>query len=320
MFTYNFARKDRTDKNALGNVLDRPAVTRFAPSPTGFFHLGGARCAIQNYLAAKVSNGKFILRIDDTDQARNQDSHIDLILQCLNRLGLTYDDFFMQSQRTARYKQAIDCLFDNGYAVLSDGAVMLSAKSQNLLTDSFYDLASGVCSITSTTLDQIPKTMLMRSDGNVTYQLASIVDDIDTNINFIIRGADHLMNTPKQIILALALAHSNWDGAKKFIDNCVFAHSGLICLDGKKLSKRNNNSNLSLLLDDYDKDAVNHLILMLGWSHPDSAFDKKYKSLDLDTMADLFKQGKINPSNCALNIDKLSSLNQTYKIKRHLVQ
>ncbi len=313
MFNYNFARKDKTDKNALSNVLDRPAITRFAPSPTGFFHLGGARCAIQNYLASKISNGKFILRIDDTDHARNQDSHIDLILSSLKRLGLSHDDFFMQSQRTARYKQAIDCLLDNGYALVSDGAVMLAPKAQSLLSDSFYDLANGVCSVTSTTLDQITKTMLMRSDGNVTYQLASIVDDIDTQINFIIRGVDHLMNTPKQIIIALALADSNWDGARHFIDNCVFAHSGLICLDGKKLSKRHNNSNLSLLLDDYGTDAVNHLTLMLGWSHPDSAFDKKYKTLDLDTMATLFKQGKINPSNCSLNMDKLSSLNQTYK-------
>jgi glutamyl-tRNA synthetase len=313
MFNYNYARKDKTDKAALSNVLDRPAITRFAPSPTGFFHLGGARCAIQNYLAAKTSGGKFILRIDDTDQARNQDSHIDLIHHCLNRLGLTHDDFFMQSQRTARYKQAVDCLLDNGYAIISDGAVMLSPKSQSLLNDSYYDLASGVCSVTSTTLDQITKTMLMRSDGNVTYQLASIVDDIDTKVNFIIRGIDHLMNTPKQIIIALALADSGWDGAKQFINDCVFAHSGLICLNGQKLSKRHNNSNLSQMLDDYDKDAVNHLILMLGWSHPDSAFDKKYKTLDLDTMAVLFKQGKINPSNCSLNLDKLNSLNQAYK-------
>jgi glutamyl-tRNA synthetase len=313
MFNYNFARKDKTDRNALSNVLDRPAITRFAPSPTGFFHLGGARCAIQNYLAAKASGGKFILRIDDTDQARNQDSHIDLIHHCLNRLGLTHDDFFMQSQRTARYKQVVDCLLSNGYAIISDGAVMLSPKSQSLLTDSYYDLASGVCSVTSTTLDQITKTMLMRSDGNITYQLASIVDDIDTKVNFIIRGIDHLMNTPKQIIIALALADSGWDGAKQFIDNCVFAHSGLICLNGQKLSKRHNNSNLSQMLDDYDKDAVNHLILMLGWSHPDSAFDKKYKNLDLSIMKDLFKQGKINPSNCALNMDKLRSLDQSYK-------
>lgn len=312
MFDYNVNKSDKSDKNALSNVLDRPAITRFAPSPTGFFHLGGARCALQNYLAARSSNGKFILRIDDTDQARNQDSHIDLILHCLNRLGLTHDDFFMQSQRISRYKDAVSTLLDNGYAVLSDGAVMLSVKAQALLTNSFYDLANGVCSITPTTLDQITKTMLVRSDGNATYQLATVVDDIDSDVNFIIRGADHLSNTPKQIVIALALAKCGWNKAQSFIDNCVFAHSGLICVDGKKLSKRNNDSNLSLLLDNYDNSAINHLTLMLGWSHIDGTFDKKYKTLDLATMVSVFKQGRINPANCSLNTDKLKSLHNAY--------
>ena len=309
---YGFNRKDAAPKDALGEVLSRPAHVRFAPSPTGFFHLGGARCALQNFLAAKSSGGSFTLRIDDTDQSRNNNGYTALIFNSLSRLGLQHDATFCQSDFADTHRSAVAVLISNGFAVLDDGAVMLTDKSVGLLGDSFFDLAAGVCAITQTSKDQVKKTMLMRSDGQVTYHLASVVDDIRSNINLILRGADHLSNTPKQIAIALALARSNWKGAQDFVDQCVVAHSGLICVNGKKLSKRDNGSDLTSLLDSHSASSINHWVLQLGWGHPDSAFDKNHKFLSLDDMVRLFPQGKINVKNCGMDLKRLAQLHSDY--------
>jgi glutamyl/glutaminyl-tRNA synthetase len=313
MNPYGFQQKDTgVHKTALAVLLSTPAHVRFAPSPTGHFHLGSARCALQNYLAAKSSGGLFTLRIDNTDQARNNDAYVTLILDSLKRLGLKYDRMFMQSDFDTQHRQAVDTLLAHGFAVKDDGAVMLSHAAVDLLGDAFFDVAAGQCAITDTVRDQVKKTMLMRSDGQVTYHLASIVDDIRTGINFIVRGADHLSNTPKQIAIALALTRSGWDGAQQFVSQCSIAHSGLICVDGKKLSKRDKNSDLTMLLDRYSPQSIKHWVMQLGWGHPDSDFDKKYKTLSDDDMVRLFPSGRINVKNCGMDVKKLVKLDTLY--------
>jgi glutamyl-tRNA synthetase len=312
MNTYGFKRTGAAPKNVLGEILSSPAHVRFAPSPTGFFHLGGARCALQNDLAARGSGGTLTLRIDDTDQARNQDDYTKLIFDNINRLGIAYDHTFHQSFYVEQHRAAVHALVDAGFAIKDDGAIMLSDKAVALLGDVFFDVSAGLCSITQTSKEQVKKTMLMKSDGQVTYHLASIVDDIRTGINLIIRGADHLSNTPKQIAIALALAKSNWPGAQTFVDNCAFAHSGLICVNGKKLSKRDNGSNLADLLYQYSAASVKHWVLQLGWGHPDSAFDKTHRTLTDEEMVMLFPQGKMSVKNCGMDMKKLVDLDKQY--------
>ena len=304
--------------NRLARLLaSRPAHARVAPSPTGFFHVGTARCALHNWLAAKSSGGSFMLRLDDTDAARNDASHAALIDQSLAALGLAPDRFARQSDRAPIHQAAGAALLASGMAWRdANGSVRLSDAAVDALPASFFDLCAGNVAITATSKDQCRGLTVLRPDGSATYPLASVVDDIDFGINLVLRGADHLSNTPKQLAIALGLVRAGWAQARDFVDACVFAHVGLITKDGKKVSKRDGGSNLADALAQADAAAVAHWALRLGWSHPDAAFDRDWPSMSAFDMAVLFPQGRLKGGNIDISLSKLSSLGKIYKGKR----
>jgi glutamyl-tRNA synthetase len=180
------------------------SITRFAPSPTGLFHIGGVRTAYLNYLEARSTSGLFILRIDDTDLERNKTEYTQVILDSMEWLGLDYDEIHFQSNRTEKYKEVAHWLLeqkkafeaDNGAIILHD---FLSAPEH------FWDTIAGNVAITQTNREQITnKIVLLRGGdklGQPTYQFASVVDDYELGIEHIIRGLDHLSNTPKQLAI-----------------------------------------------------------------------------------------------------------------------
>lgn len=298
----------------LGVLLSaRPARCRVAPSPTGFFHVGTARSALHNFLAAKASGGVFMLRLDDTDAARNDESHVDLIHQCLADLGLTPDLYARQSARRSQHAEAAKAMLAAGQAWCdTDGSVRLSDATVDALPSTFFDLAAGDVAISGTARDQCRGLTLLRSDGSATYPMASVVDDVDFGMNLILRGADHLSNTPKQIAIAMGMARAGWAGADDFVSKAVFAHVGLITKEGKKVSKRDGGSNLLDLLSQSSAAAVLHWALRLGWSHPDAAFDKTWARIELADMPALFAQGRLKGSSCDISLPKLSSLTRTH--------
>ena len=297
-------------KQRLGAFLSQaPARCRGAPRPTGHFHLGTARTALHNFLVARASGGQFLLRIDDTDRTRNDDSHVALIHRCMHALNLSPDGLFHQSDRLGQHQAAAQLLLDSGWAVRDGDAVRLAPKARDLAPARFFDLAAGVCPISDTFLNHADGLVLLRSDGLPTYHFASIVDDIDNNITLILRGMDHLPNVAKQVLVALALARAGMPGAGRFCDTVAFAHVGLIMKDGKKLSKRDGASNLTGYLDQgIPAAALLQWAMGLGWGHPDATFDKLHPRIGLDAMPTLFAQGGLRAINCNLNPEKLVSI------------
>lgn len=280
--------------------------TRVAPSPTGFFHLGTARTAYHNWLAANGSGGKFILRIDDTDTARNNDSYVDVIYQAMNWLGLDFTYTFKQSSRIAHYQGVADSLVKHDLARHDDGAIRLD--TQNLLPH-WFDIYKNKINVSDKDIQIGNSIVLIKSDGMPTYHFASVVDDIDHDINFIIRGADHISNTSKQIFIIKALHQAFYPKADKTID---FAHVGLIMINGKKMSKRDGDSNLLLYKDTYKVGAILNFILKLGWSHPDANFDAKNPIVNKDLAKDIFLDGKLKSANCSFDKNKLDWFNKKY--------
>lgn len=289
-------------------------LTRIAPSPTGDMHLGTARTAYFNWLAAKASGGQFILRIDDTDKARNDEVHIADIVDTMNWLGLNYDAVYMQSARFDRYRQIAIQLIKKGKAkVLDDGAVIFDTTNQLMLRDYWTDELAGDIDITDTNLEHMSNMVLIRSDESPTYNFASVVDDIDFGVNFVIRGQDHMSNTPKQVALFDSLDHPL----------PKFAHVGLIHYNKKKLSKRKKEvgdapgaGNMMYYRDKgYDPDAVLNFILRLGWGP--TVDDKTTKMIDRDRALELFLDGgkmRAAPSNMDLNM--LEAFDRKYKAKK----
>lgn len=279
--------------------------TRIAPSPTGLFHIGTARTAYHNYLMAKASNSKFILRIDDTDVNRNKPEFIDVIISSMDWLNLDYDLLFKQSSRFDHYLEVANLLVSKNLASKIDGAIKLN---YNLTLDSWTDLAAGKVKVSADDIKNINNLILIKSDQTPTYHFASVIDDIDYNIELILRGADHLANTIKQIAIHNALV--SIDYTKK--DLSTYCHVGLITLNGKKISKRNPESNLNFYKDNYKREAFLNFILKLGWSHPDPIFDKTYPLVTKDIALSKILEGKFKFGNSLLDLNKLNWLNKKY--------
>lgn len=280
--------------------------TRIAPSPSGYFHLGTARTALFNYLAARASGGKFILRIDDTNTAKSQDQFIDVIYAAMDYLGLDFDLTFKQSDRLDRYKQVIDKLVADDKAYHADGAVFLK---HTLVQQSFVDGASGsTIPVTKLDLDFIKDMVLMKSDGMPTYHFANVVDDIDYDINFVIRGNDHTNNTLKQIAIYEAIG-----GVVP-----KYAHIGLLCdlKTGKKLSKSDGaKSLLDYQADGIDADAMNNFLLRLGWGP--KVDDKTTAMLPRDRALQLFLDGgNLRGVHSKVDFQKLASYDKKYKAQK----
>ncbi|BBB15125.1 glutamate--tRNA ligase 1 [Candidatus Rickettsiella viridis] len=305
--------------------------TRFAPSPTGYLHIGGVRTALYSWLYAKKKNGEFILRIEDTDLERSTPEAVDIILEGLHWLGLSWDEGpFYQSQRLARYQAVLNQLLseDKAYRCYCSKE-RLSALREEQLQQQKKPRYDGHCRDRKTVIanqpfvirfrnplegevvvadqvhgdvrfqnQELDDLIIARSDGSPTYNFTVVVDDWDMQITHVIRGDDHLNNTPRQINLLLALgAHLP-----------IYAHVPMILgPDGKKLSKRQGAANvLEYREEGYLADALLNYLVRLGWSHGDQEIFSREEIINFFDIADL------NKSPAAINPDKLSWLNQHY--------
>lgn len=271
-------------------------ITRIAPSPTGMFHIGTARTAYFNWLAARASGGKFILRIDDTDVDRNREDATDVIIHSLQWLGLDWDELQYQSQRIDYYQQiARDFVTCGAARRLDNGAIALILP--DCLPGSFDDTIAGKIAITESNRNQIDGMILVRGDGGgPTYQFCSMLDDIDMGVNWIIRGHDHITNTPKQIAIWWAYMGERMGSRREMPQ---FSHVGLIHKDGKKLSKRDDAASLLTYRErGYHPEAILSYVLRMGWGPRNE--DKSHKVITRERALELFLTGgsmRASPAN-----------------------
>lgn len=287
-------------------------ITRIAPSPTGEMHIGTARTALFNYLAARSTGGKFILRIDDTDVERNREECTINILETMDKMELTPDEIYYQSKRTGFYVGMATSLVDAGYAIrLSNGAVALNWHAD--MPREWVDNIAGVIPITDTNIEQIDgRTILLKggdSLGQPTYQLATVVDDYLMGINNIIRGTDHITNTAKQLALLWAMQTMNGEG----YNPPIFNHVSLIYKDKKKLSKRDDAASvLTYLEEGVSVAAMWNFLLRLGWAPSMSAEvplkdDKSTNIITQDKAIEWFcSSGRMKNSPANLDVQKLA--------------
>ncbi len=301
--------------------------TRFAPSPTGFLHIGGARTALFSWLWAKKNKGSFLLRIEDTDLERSTQNSVDAILDGMKWLELDYHgQEIYQTHRFDRYKEIIQKLLDEdkayyctcskerlntlreeltakGEKAKYDGLCRNAKHSQGVIRFKnpldgvvvFFDEVKGKISIANKELDDL---IIARTDGSPTYNLTVVVDDFDMNIDVVIRGDDHINNTPRQINLYNAL---EWKIP-------TFAHLPMILgSDGARLSKRHGAMSVMQYRDDgFLPQALLNYLVRLGWSYGDK------EVFSIDEMINLFTLDKINKAPAAFDVQKLLWLNQQY--------
>ncbi len=301
--------------------------TRFAPSPTGCLHVVGARTALFSWLYAKKMAGKFILRIEDTDLERSTQESVDAIFDGMNWLGLSHDEGpFYQTKRFDRYKEIIKQLLDKDdayYCTCSreeldqlreqqkankekpryNGKCRDSGHSTGVIRFKnpvdgdvlIQDLVKGDIVVSNTELDDL---IIARSDGTPTYNLTVVVDDMDMGVSHVIRGDDHINNTPRQINILKAL---NTELPK-------YAHVPMILgSDGARLSKRHGAVSVMQYRDEgFLPDALLNYLVRLGWSHGDQEI------FSIDEMIDLFDLEGCNVSASTFNPEKLLWLNHQY--------
>ena len=232
---------------------------RFAPSPTGTLHIGGARTALYNWLLAQQSpESAFVLRIEDTDRERSTPENVAQIHDALDWLGLTVDEGpYSQSGRRPRHEEEIARLIGEDHAYYDEGAVRLRVPDEGATV--VQDVIRGEIAFQHEAIDDF---VIARSDGSPLYNLAVAVDDSDMGITHVVRGADHISNTPRQILILRAL------GAEP----PVYAHVPLLHgPDGKKLSKRHGAASVQELREaGYLPEAVRNYIALLGWGYDES--------------------------------------------------
>jgi glutamyl-tRNA synthetase len=303
--------------------------TRFAPSPTGYLHIGGARTALFSWAYARRHGGKFVLRIEDTDTERSTKESVDAILHGLEWLGIDWDEGpFFQMQRLARYKEIAEQLIAAGHAYRDympkedledlrksqmqkgekpryDRAIGQKYRGEGPGTIRFKtpqegevgwnDLVKGPITFPNSELDDL---VLLRADGVPTYNFGVVVDDLDMNITHVIRGDDHVNNTPRQIHIFLAL--------QKTLPQ--FGHVPMILgADGERLSKRHGAvSVLQYREDGYLPEALLNYLARLGWSHGD---EEVFSMKDFVSWFDL---EHVSRSAAQFNPEKLAWLNQQY--------
>ncbi|NTV30018.1 MAG: glutamate--tRNA ligase [Candidatus Omnitrophica bacterium] len=267
---------------------------RFAPSPTGFLHIGGARTALFNWMYARSQGGLFVLRIEDTDQERSKPEYEKEILDSMTWLGLKWDEFYKQSERFALYREYAEKLVAEGKAYRDGNAVLLTvAKAREI---KFDDLIRGLIVFNT---DEIKDQVLLKSDGSPAYSFSCVVDDALMGITHVIRGEDHISNTPKQILMYESLGFKI----------PKFGHLPLIMgADGARLSKRYG----ATAVTDYRKEGflpealVNYLML-LGWS---PGGDQEI--ITMDAAVKKFSIRKVNKTAAQFHIDKLKWVNAQY--------
>jgi glutamyl-tRNA synthetase len=306
-------------------------VTRFAPSPTGYLHVGGARTALFSWLYARKHGGTFILRIEDTDLERSTQESVDAILKGMDWLRLSYDEGpFYQTERFGRYKEVIGQLLESGHAyhcycskeeletlretqmankekpryngkcrehaeAIEGREPVVRFKNPTDGVVTIPDLVKGDISVANKELDDL---IIARADGTPTYNLTVVVDDMDMGVTHVIRGDDHINNTPRQMNILAAL------GAPL----PLYAHLPMILgADGARLSKRHGAVSVMQFRDDgYLPEALLNYLVRLGWSHGDQEI------FSIAEMIEFFELSDVNGAASAFNMDKLLWLNHQY--------
>ena len=231
---------------------------RFAPSPTGVLHIGGARTALYNWLLARGSGGTFVLRIEDTDRERSTPENVEHILEALRWLELDWDEGpYSQWERRDRHTEAIERLLGGGLAYEDEGAVRLRVPDDGETV--IHDVIRGDIAFPHSAIRDF---VIRRSDGSPLYNLAVAVDDLDMGITDVVRGDDHISNTPRQLMILRALGEEPPN----------YAHLPLLHgPDGKKLSKRHGAASVQDLRDaGYLPEAVRNYLALLGWGYDES--------------------------------------------------
>jgi len=266
---------------------------RFAPSPTGNLHIGGARTALFNWLYAKSQKGEFVLRIEDTDVKRSEQRYLEEILFSLKWLGFDWDEIYYQSKRQDIYKEHADKLVQKGKAAHSEGAIIYTVPERKVKV---YDLIRGEIEFDA---EDIKDQVLIKSDGTATYNFACVVDDALLNITHVIRGDDHISNTPKQVMLYEALGFSI----------PKFAHLPLILgKDGGRLSKRTGATAISEFRNmGYLPEALVNYLMLLGWSP-----DANQEIVPIERAIKNFSIKKVNKTAAVFSIEKLNWINNQY--------
>jgi len=310
--------------------------TRFAPSPTGYLHIGGARTALFCWAFAKQQGGTFILRIEDTDRERSTEASVQAILDGMNWLGMDYEGPYFQMQRLERYRHAVEQLLRDGHAYecyatreeIDSLREQQRARGEKPRYDgrwrpenarrlglkppagakpvirfrtpdsgevTFNDLVKGPITVANAELDDL---VIMRADGIPTYNFGVVIDDIDMAITHVVRGDDHVNNTPRQINIYRALGASL----------PLFAHLPMILgADGERLSKRHGAVSVMQYHEDgYLPEALNNYLARLGWSHGDA------EKFSMPQLVEWFDLRHISKSPARFDPEKLAWLNQQY--------
>jgi glutamyl-tRNA synthetase len=268
---------------------------RFAPSPTGVLHIGGARTALYNWLLARGSGGQFVLRIEDTDRERSTPENVDQILDALRWLGLDWDEGpISQWERRDRHTEAVEKLLEAGHAYEDEGAVRFRVPKEGEI--SFHDVVLG--DVTNP-YSAIQDFVIRRSDGSPLYNLAVAVDDRDMGITHVVRGQDHVSNTPRQVMLLRALGE----------EPPVYAHIPLLHgPDGKKLSKRHGAASVQEVRDaGYLPEAVRNYIALLGWG-----YDESTEFMTTDELVERFSLERVSKNPAVFDEQKLRWMNGRY--------
>jgi glutamyl-tRNA synthetase len=268
---------------------------RFAPSPTGVLHIGGARTALYNWLLARGRGGRFVLRIEDTDRERSTPENVEQILEALRWLELDWDEGpLSQWERRERHSEAVEQLLESGHAYEDEGAVRFRVPEEGEL--SFEDAVLGEI---VTPFSGIKDFVIRRSDGSPLYNLAVSVDDRDMGITHVVRGQDHVSNTPRQIMLLRAL------GAEP----PLYGHIPLLHgPDGKKLSKRHGAASVQELRDaGYLPEAVRNYVALLGWG-----YDESTTFMTTEELIDRFSLERVSKNPAVFDEQKLRWMNGRY--------
>lgn len=276
-------------------------VTRFAPSPTGVLHIGSVRTALFNYLYAKQKNGKFILRIEDTDQERSKPEHEKGIIDSLLWLGLPHDEFYRQSDRTEIYKEKLLQLISANLAYEGEESTsgkgrVIRFKNPNKKV-SFQDEIVGEVTFDTTELGDF---VIARDMESPVYHFVVVVDDGEMGVTHVIRGQDHISNTPRQILILEALGYVR----------PTYAHLPLIMSPtGGKLSKRDPEvmSVMEYKEKGYLKDAILNFLAFIGWNPGD---DKEI--LNLEELISEFTLERVQKGGASFNSSKLKWINKQY--------
>jgi glutamyl-tRNA synthetase len=278
---------------------------RFAPSPTGYLHIGGARTALFNWLFARHHGGKFVLRIEDTDRTRNIDEAMAAIYEGLQWLGLNWDEGphvgggfgpYLQSERTELYERYLKKLQDASHIFEDEGALRFRSPREHVVVD---DIVCGKIDFDLTNPETHPDMTVRRPDGSWIFHFVNVIDDMEMKISHVIRGEDHLSNTPKHIEIFRALGATPPH----------YAHIPLILnRDGTKMSKRDEGARVEYYIRrGYLPAAVRNYLCLLGWSPKDNR-----EKIGTDQIVRLFDLKNVGRSSATFDPDKLHWLNGEY--------